>query len=115
MYKNGAVKVEDMPEQLIVISDMEINRGSYWTSDEERTTEMQKIRNQWENAGAKMPRLIYWNVDARNNIILDDASNSDITFVSGCSPIIFQSILTGKTGKDIMLEKLNSERYANVK
>lgn len=115
MYKNGTVKIEDIPEQLIVISDMEINCGSYWTSDEERTTEMQKIRNQWENAGAKMPRLIYWNVDARNNIILDDASNSDITFVSGCSPIIFQSILTGKTGKDIMLEKLNSERYANVK
>jgi len=115
MYKNGAVKVEDIPEQLIVISDMEINCGSYWTSDEERTTEMQKIRNQWENAGVKMPKLVYWNVDARNNIILDDADNPDITFVSGCSPIIFSSVITGKSGKDIMLDKLNSERYANIK
>lgn len=115
MYKNHEVKAEDLPEQLIVISDMEINCGSYWTSNEERTTEMQKIRNEWENAGVKMPKLVYWNVDARNNVILDDANNPDITFVSGCSPIIFQNILTGKSGKDIMLEKLNSERYTNIK
>ena len=115
MYKNGAVKVEDMPEQLIVISDMQINYGSYWEDDEERATEMQKIRDEWENAGIKMPKLMYWNVNARTNVILDDAENPDITFVSGCSPVIFQSILAGKNGKDIMLEKLNSERYANVK
>ena len=81
-----------------------------------KNAKKQKIRNQWENVGAKMPKLVYWNVDARNNIILDDADNPDITFVSGCSPIIFQSILTGKTGKDIMLEKLlYSGRYDNVK
>ena len=115
MYKSGKVRIEDMPEQLIVISDMQINCGSYWGDDEERTTEMQKIRKEWESAGVKMPKLVYWNVDARSNVILDDAENPDITFVSGCSPVIFQSILAGKNGKDIMLEKLNSERYANVK
>ena len=115
MYKNGTVKVEDMPEQLIVISDMEINRGSYWTSDEERTTEMQKIRNEWENAGVKMPKLVYWNCDARQNTILDDPNDKSVTFVSGCSPIIFQSILEGKTGIQLMLEKLNSKRYEQVK
>lgn len=116
MYKNNRVKTEDLPEQLIVISDMEINNGSCWYSDEERTTEMQRIRNEWEAAGVKMPKLVYWNVNARHNLILDDANNDDVTFVSGCSPIVFQSILTGKSGKDIMIDKLvNSGRYANVK
>ena len=116
MYKNNQVKAEDLPEQLIVISDMEINNGSCWYSDEERTTEMQRIRNEWEAAGVKMPKLVYWNVNARHDLILDNASNDDVTFVSGCSPIIFQSILTGKSGKDIMIDKLvNSGRYANVK
>lgn len=116
MYKNNQVKAEDLPEQLIVISDMEINNGSCWYSDEERTTEMQRIRNEWEAAGVKMPKLVYWNVNARHDLILDDANNDDVTFVSGCSPIVFQSILTGKSGKDIMIDKLvNSGRYANVK
>ena len=116
MYKNNQVKAEDLPEQLIVISDMEINNGSCWYSDEERTTEMQRIRNEWEAAGVKMPKLVYWNVNARHDLILDDANNDDVTFVSGCSPVVFQSILTGKSGKDIMIDKLvNSGRYANVK
>jgi len=116
MYKNNQVKAEDLPEQLIVISDMEINNGSCWYSDEERTTEMQRIRNEWEAAGVKMPKLVYWNVNARHDLILDNANNDDVTFVSGCSPVVFQSILTGKSGKDIMIDKLvNSGRYTNVK
>ena len=116
MYISGKVNPEDMPEQLVVISDMEIDRGSYWRDTHRRNTEMEAIRNQWTMAGIKMPSLVYWNVAARHNNILDDADNEDVTFVSGCSPIIFQSILTGKSGKDIMIDKLvNSGRYANIK
>ena len=115
MCKSGTVKKEDMPEQLVVISDMEINQGSFWTSDKMRKTEMQSIRHEWELAGVEMPKLVYWNVEARNNIILDDPDNKNITFVSGCSPVIFQSVITGKSGIQLMLEKLNSDRYKNVK
>ena len=115
MYKSGNVKAEDIPEQLVVISDMEINCGSYWRNDIERKTEMELIRQQWENAGVKMPKLVYWNVSARQNVILDDADNKDVTFISGCSPVIFTALMEGKSSKDVMLDKLNSERYANVK
>lgn len=115
MYKYGKVKAEDLPDQLIVISDMEINNGSSWDDEETRATEMQKIRDKWKVSGAVMPKLVYWNVNARSNLILDDADNDDVTFVSGCSPIIFQSVLTGKSGKQIMLDKLQSDRYKQVK
>ena len=37
-----------------------------------------------------------------------------ITFVSGASPSIFTQILTGKTGIDLMLEALLSDRYKPV-
>ena len=116
MYQNGSVKAEDMPECLVVISDMEINRGSYWRNDRQRKTEMELIRQQWENAGVKMPKLVYWNCNARSNIILDDPNDKSVTFVSGCSPIIFQSILEGKSGIQLMLDKLlYSGRYDNIK
>ena len=76
---------------------------------------METIRNQWEAVGIKMPKLVYWNINARHNNILDDVNNPDVTFVSGCSPIIFQSVIEGKSGQEIMLDKLNSNRYANIK
>ena len=90
---------------------MEIDRGSYWDRNSMKT-DMELLRDEWAAAGLKLPRLVYWNCNARNDIILDDGDN--VTYVSGCSPIIFKSILTGKSGMDLMKEVLNSERYKNV-
>ena len=102
---------EDLPASLIVISDMEINSAVGYYDFDVKTT-MAKIRKKWEQYGYKMPSLIYWNVNARNNTILDESS--DATFVSGCSPVIFEQILKNKRGYDLMLDKLNSERYAAI-
>lgn len=115
MYIKGRVKEEDLPEQLIVISDMEIDCNSFWTNRTRMKTEMEMLRNEWASIGLKFPKLYYWNVDARHNNILDDFSNPNVTFVSGCSPVIFESVIKGKTGIQLMLEKLNSERYINIK
>lgn len=106
------VKKEDVPNKLVVVSDMEIDGGSYWRNEATRITEMESIRNEWKALGLEMPQLIYWNVNARQNLILD---SDEATYVSGCSPVIFESILTGKSGWDLCYDKLMSERYAQVK
>ena len=105
---------EDIPETIVIISDMQIDRmtSPYWTSDR-TVTEMERIRKRWEINGLKMPHLVYWNVNASKNTILD--GSSDVTYVSGCSPVIFEQVLTGVTGYELMLKKLMSERYAAVK
>lgn len=113
MYQNGSVKAEDRVNTLIVISDMEINRGSYWRDELQAKTEMEKIRDQWKDNGFKIPHLVYWNVNARQDIILDLDSN--ITCCSGCSPMLFQQILSGKSGKELCLEILTSDRYKNIR
>ena len=38
-----------------------------------------------------------------------------VTLVSGFSPVIFEMIMKGKTGYDLMMDKLNEERYACIK
>ena len=106
------VEAFDAPDTLVVISDMEIDRMSYWRSKDQVLTEMEQLRLDWERSGLMLPKLVYWNVEARNNIILDSGSN--VSYVSGCSPVIFKSILTGKTGQDLMMEVLDSERYNRV-
>lgn len=115
MLKNVALasKPEDVPETIVIISDMEIDCMSEgrWSSDK-TATEMERIRKDWEREGLKCPKLVYWNVRARNNTILD--SGEDVTFVSGMSPVIFEQVISGVTGYDLMLEKLSSERYKSI-
>lgn len=125
LLKSVALKSnpEDIPEIIVIISDMQIDsmtRNSYWSNnggnqwtEETTATEMEKIRMDWEASGLKCPRLVYWNVDARNDTILD--SGPDVSFVSGFSPMIFKQVLTGKTGLDLMYETLNQERYSIIK
>ena len=115
MLKNVALasKPEDVPETIVIISDMQIDSMSVgrWSSDK-TATEMERIREDWEREGLKCPKLVYWNVQARNNTILD--SGEDVTFVSGMSPVIFEQVISGVTGYDLMLEKLESERYKDI-
>lgn len=115
MLKNVALasKSEDVPETIVIISDMQIDSMSVgrWSSDK-TATEMERIREDWEREGLKCPKLVYWNVRARNNTILD--SGEDVTFVSGMSPVIFEQVISGVTGYDLMLEKLGSERYKSI-
>ena len=88
---------------------------SYWRDKTRVKTEMELMREEWAREGLKLPHLVYWNCAARNNNILDEIDNNDITYVSGASPVIFNSVLRGLSGKQLMLEKLNSKRYENVK
>lgn len=107
-------KVEDLPKNLIIISDMEIDQATGHTSHETNPgmTEIEKVRQKWAAAGIKMPRLVFWNVDARQNTFLDEGD--DVTFVSGMSPSLFQTVASGKTGIEFMLDILNSERYEQI-
>ena len=109
---------DDLPQNLIVISDMEFDqaRNYSWRISHlvSKETLMEGIAKKWAAAGYEMPHLIYWNVNARQNNI-PMLGNGPISFVSGFSPVIFETIMSGKTGYDLMMEKLNSERYSEIK
>lgn len=103
---------EDIPKNLIIISDMQID-ACVKDFDNNHITSMSTIRKKWKECGYEMPKLVYWNVNARQNTILDDAK-SNITYVSGSSPVIYEMIMQGKNGIQMMCEKLNSERYSCI-
>ena len=119
--KQGANKT-DLPSRLVVISDMQIDEGAKpgwgddcwfpaWTEDN-AAMNMENIRKKWAAAGLELPKLYYWNVNAQNPVIID--SGDDVTFVSGCSPVLFEGVCKGITGKALCLEKLNSDRYKEI-
>ena len=104
------VKKEDIPKTIVIISDMEIDCAC---SRGYGLTELETVRKKWETYGLEFPRLVYWNVNARNNTILDKGPG--VSFVSGASPIIFKQVITGKTGWELCLETICSDRYKNIK
>ena len=107
---------DEIPQNVIVISDMEFD----WAVDDSNlssgnvNTLFENIEKQWAAKGYKLPRLIFWNVDARQNNI-PMLGNGPISYVSGMSPSIFETIMSGKTGLDLMYEKLDSPRYECIR
>lgn len=111
---------DDLPQNIIVISDMEFDaavNGWHFTSNissHNAETVMEGIARKWAQYGYQMPHLIFWNVSARqNNIPMLEGAR--VSYVSGFSPVIFETIMSGKTGIDLMYEKLNSKRYSVIK
>ena len=111
---------EDLPEYMLIISDMEFDSATYYYSYENRSklhiskanaeTVMETIEREFNQHGYTMPKLIYWNVDARQANI-PASMNGRVSYVSGFSPNIFTAILTGKTGWDLMIEAITNKRY----
>lgn len=106
------VAQEDLPEIILVISDMEFDRASRFSSNQAETV-MEGIAHKWKRCGYQMPKLIFWNVDARSNNI-PMLGKENISFVSGFSPSIFATIALGKSGYDLMKETLDSPRYSVI-
>ena len=108
------VRPEDIPSTLVIVSDMEVDSCSDMRGD--KTVFMETIRRKWQRKCSgkyKFPNLVYWNVDARDNTFIDDPQ-SGVTFVSGASPVLFEQVMKGVTGIQLMLDKLNADRYKSI-
>lgn len=118
------IKQEDMPERIYIFSDMQFDkcvsvsdtRDRCWysyASQSEIDTMMEAEKKRWARYGYKLPSVVFWNVNAafKNNI---PAIGEGFSYVSGFSPVMIETILSGKDGIDLMLEKLNSERYKMI-
>ena len=102
----------DLPKSIVVISDMEFDY-QVSTSCNDKETLMEGIRRKWQRNGYEMPELVFWSVDSRQDNIPMKVEGG-ITMVSGFSPVTFEMLMKGKTGYDLMMDKLNEERYACI-
>jgi hypothetical protein len=75
-------------------------------------TLFEAMDKKWSAHGYRMPRVIFWNLDARQNNI--PALGGKFSYVSGFSMNMIEQILSGKDGYDLMIEKLDTERYACI-
>jgi hypothetical protein len=87
----GGVPQEEMPEVLLIMSDMQFDRCAKFDD-----SAMQMIARKFEAAGYALPKIVFWNLNAHDNVpVKHDASG--VALVSGFSPAIMVSVLGGDT------------------
>ena len=121
------VPPEEMPEYLLIISDMQFNDlASIYDSEKDPTKNrnshikipmMDKIRSEYNKTPYKLPTMIYWNVD-------DDAPKGSFPmahldgciYISGRTPIIFEHLFDERFPSTYELIKkiTDSDRYNKI-
>ena len=115
-----------MPETILIISDMAFDAAptSYYTSlwkyehgsfNYDKTL-FENIQREYRAAGYKLPKVVFWNVNARGTTTVPIQENElGMGLISGFSTNIFKMVMSNKLDPyEQLMEILNSERYKPV-
>jgi len=92
---------DSMPTMLLVLSDMQFN-------DSQRgMTHFNHMKEEYEKAGYKLPKIVFWNLDAHMGTPAK-CDDDSVAMVSGFSPSIMKAILNAEEFNplSIMMEAL---------
>lgn len=107
---NGAVPQSEMPEMVLILSDMQFNQCVKYDN-----SAMEMIERKYKAAGYTVPQVVFWNLNSSDNVpVASDKSGAAL--VSGFSPSIMKAILAADmaefTPEGIMLKTVMSDRYS---
>lgn len=102
-------KGDDLPKVIYIISDMEFDQCV--VADE---SVFDRAKNAFIQNGMTLPHVVFWNVSARNEQAPATKFDNNVTLISGLSQSTFQYAVGGKNPEELMLEVVNSERYAPI-
>lgn len=112
--RRNHIPQQDMPDVLLVLSDMQFDQMSYYSHD----TSVEYIKKTFEDAGYKAPGIIYWNLAARETRGVPALANEKgVITVSGFSVNILKAILDGTDLAEqcdpahIMMKAVYQDRY----
>ena len=103
--KENNLNQDELPSKILIISDMEFDKGVYSQSG----TNFEGWKQSFKEAGYNLPTIIFWNVAGTTNGIPVTNFENDVAMVSGFSTNILNNLLTLEkyTPTDMMLEKLS--------
>ena len=108
--KNNVPQAE-MPSTLYIISDMEFD----YCAEGADLTNFEYAKKIFAAAGYQLPRVVFWNVQSRNQQQPVTQNEQGVALVSGCTPRIFSMLSSGNLSPmGYMLDILGTERYAEI-
>lgn len=108
---NNNLRADELPANVLIISDMEFNSA---TTTHGKTL-FGGIAHKYAQYGYKLPKLIFWNVMSRNNVVPVNQNENGVVLVSGFSPNIMKMVMNGETDPyKTLVKTLKGERYSNI-
>lgn len=102
---------EELPNNVLVISDMEFNEASPMT----RKKLFVYLQEKFEKNGYKLPKLIFWNVCSRTKTIPLVENDMGIILVSGFSVNTLKMVISNELDPyKALIEVLDSGRYKPI-
>lgn len=103
---------EDMPKTIVICSDMQFDGRAHNFGK----SLFDSISDEYKAHGYMLPQICFWNLDGRvSGTIPMQQNDLGLILCSGFSVQILKMFMSGKTDPyDVLLEQLNSERYAPV-
>jgi len=119
-------KQEDMPEALMVFSDMQFDRASVYSDSFETMYEIMK--HEFEAKGYNIPLIVFWNLNGRYEGQNVNKDCKGVITISGYDPAIFKTIIecgtlvtkdvTGNMIKltpiEVMIKSLTRKRFQPI-
>ena len=101
----------DLPSKIVIVSDMEFD----YCAEGASLTNFARAKKMFEDAGYKLPDVVFWNVASRNRHQPVTKNEQGVALVSGCTPRLFSMIASGTMNPyTFMLEVVESERYSRI-
>lgn len=108
--KRYNVPAEDMPKNLIVLTDMEFNPGRGYGYHQ--TSTFEDVAAEFQAAGYELPTIVFWNMSKQGKSTPVRYDQKGAVLVSGLSPAIMTTVLSGEaTPVAAMLRAVNVPRY----
>ena len=105
----GGYKQEDIPKTVLIVSDMEFDRGC------DDIPLMEEIAKEFAEYGYKLPKLVFWNVNSRNNVVPIQQNDNGVILISGFSKNLVEMVVSSEVDPYKALVKiLNSDRYSVI-
>jgi len=99
---------EQMPNVLLILSDMQFTDGVYDESSNKGAVE--QCIDRWVEAGFQAPKIVYWNLDGdAGSPATVDSKNTGL--VSGFSPSILKAVFSGDDFSPIAIMNRAIEKY----
>lgn len=111
----GNVSQADMPDAIVIVSDMQIDCVDGVDKDNNMTF-YDVMKKRYNEAGYEMPQVVFWNVNAMNPTFHAARSTRGVSMVSGFSPNVFKQVMDniGTTPYELMMAVVNDERYKDI-
>ena len=110
--KTHGLSQKDLPTKVLIISDMEFDFATSGRYNSVAKTNYEQITADYEAAGYERPQLVFWNVNSRSETSPVKISDGGTALVSGFSPSIMKTVLSGKVDiMDIFLRTIMVDRY----